>query len=310
MKQIKNNSAVHGGILKEMKKYRMLYLMFLPTVLYYLIFAYKPMYGALIAFKDFEPSLGFMESPWVGFKHFIKFFDSYYFWRLIKNTFTISGFTILFGFPAPIILALLMNEIQSSAFKRTVQTITYLPHFISMIVICGMIKIFTGDAGIITDLVVMFGGERTSLLNKAEFFVPVYVISDIWQSVGWGTIIYLAALTGVDQELYEAAAIDGAGRFRQTLSITLPGIAPTVITMLILRLGNVLNVGYEKIILLYNQSTYITADVISSYNYRAGLLESQWSYSTAVGLFNSFINLAFLILTNKISKSVSETSLW
>ena len=310
MKQAKINSAARGGILKEIKKYRMLYLMFLPTVLYYLIFAYKPMYGALIAFKDFEPSLGFMESPWVGFKHFIKFFDSYYFWRLIKNTFTISGFTMLFGFPAPIILALLMNEIRSSAFKRTVQTITYLPHFISMIVICGMIKIFTGDAGIITDLVVLFGGERTSLLNKAEFFVPIYVISDVWQSVGWGTIIYLAALTGVDQELYEAAAIDGAGRLRQTISITLPGIAPTVITMLILRLGSVLNVGYEKIILLYNQATYITADVISSYNYRAGLLESQWSYSTAVGLFNSAINLAFLILTNKISKSVSETSLW
>ncbi len=310
MKQAKINSAARGGILKEIKKYRMLYLMFLPTVIYYLIFAYKPMYGALIAFKDFEPSLGFMESPWVGFKHFIKFFDSYYFWRLIKNTFTISGFSILFGFPAPIILALLMNEIRSSAFKRTVQTITYLPHFISMIVICGMIKIFTGDAGIITDIVVMFGGERTSLLNRAEFFVPIYVISGIWQNVGWGTIVYLAALTGVDQELYEAAAIDGAGRLRQTISITLPGIAPTVITMLILRLGSVLSVGYEKIILLYNPSTYITADVISSYNYRAGLLESQWSYSTAVGLFNSAINLAFLILTNKISKSVSETSLW
>lgn len=310
MKQAKINSAARGGILKEIKKYRMLYLMFLPTVIYYLIFAYKPMYGALIAFKDFEPSLGFMESPWVGFKHFIKFFDSYYFWRLIKNTFTISGFSILFGFPAPIILALLMNEIRSSAFKRTVQTITYLPHFISMIVICGMIKIFTGDAGIITDIVVMFGGERTSLLNRAEFFVPIYVISGIWQTVGWGTIVYLAALTGVDQELYEAAAIDGAGRLRQTISITLPGIAPTVITMLILRLGSVLSVGYEKIILLYNPSTYITADVISSYNYRAGLLESQWSYSTAVGLFNSAINLAFLILTNKISKSVSETSLW
>ena len=173
-----------------------------------------------------------------------------------------------------------------------------------------MIKIFTGDAGIITDIVVMFGGERTSLLNRAEFFVPIYVISGIWQTVGWGTIVYLAALTGVDQELYEAAAIDGAGRLRQTISITLPGIAPTVITMLILRLGSVLSVGYEKIILLYNPSTYITADVISSYNYRAGLLESQWSYSTAVGLFNSAINLAFLILTNKISKSVSETSLW
>ena len=309
MKQAKINCRTNG-VFKQMKKYWVLYLMFLPAVLYYVIFAYKPMYGALIAFKDFEPTLGFMESPWVGFKHFIKFFDSYYFWRLIKNTFTISGFTILFGFPAPIILALLMNEIQSSAFKRTVQTITYLPHFISMVVICGMIKIFTGDSGIITDIVVMFGGERTSLLNKAEFFVPIYVISNIWQTVGWGTIIYLAALTGVDQELYEAAAIDGAGRFRQTLSITLPGIAPTIITMLILRLGNILSVGYEKIILLYNPMTYQTADVISSYNYRAGLLESQWSYSTAVGLFNSAINLAFLVLTNKISKSVSETSLW
>jgi len=210
----------------------------------------------------------------------------------------------------PIILALLMNEIRSNAFKRTVQTISYIPHFISMVVICGMIKTFTSDIGIITDLVVALGGDRVSLLTKPDAFVPIYIISDIWQGVGWGSIIYLSALTNINQELYEAATIDGANRWQQTLHVTLPGIAPTIIIMLILRLGSVLSVGYEKIILLYNEITRETADVISSFVYRKGLQEMSWSYSSAVGLFNSVVNFGFIIGTNAISRRVSDTSLW
>ena len=252
----------------ELKKNWLLYLMFLPIAVYYLLFAYKPMYGALIAFQDYEPMKGMAGSDWVGFRHFIDFFTNYYFWRILKNTVVISVSTIIFGFPAPIILALLLNEVTNSKFKRVVQTISYIPHFISMVVICGMIKVFTADNGIIMDVLCLFGVERQPLLNNASAFVPIYVISDIWQGVGWGTIIYLAALTNIDQSLYEAATIDGANRWQQTLHVTLPGIEPTIVIMLILRLGSILGIGYEKIILLYSPLTYDTADVISSFVYR------------------------------------------
>lgn len=300
----------HHGFKYELRKNWMIYLMFLPVAIYYILFAYKPMYGALIAFQNYVPAKGIWGSDWVGFKHFTDFFTNFYFWRIMKNTLIISGASILFGFPAPIILALLMNEIRSNSFKRTVQTISYIPHFISMVVVCGMIKTFTADNGIITNLVVAMGGEKMSLLTNANAFVPIYVISGIWQEIGWGSIVYLAALTGINQELYEAASIDGANRWKQTLHVTLPGIAPTITIMLILRLGSVLNVGYEKIILLYNEMTRETADVISSFVYRKGLLEANLSYSTAVGLFNSVVNFGFIILSNAISRKVSETSLW
>lgn len=299
-----------GSALKRARNYMPLYLMLLPTLIFYILFCYKPMYGVLIAFMDYEPATGFLNSSWVGFKHFKSFFESYHFARVMKNTVIISGTSILFGFPAPIILALLINEIKNKKFKKVVQSVSYMPHFISLITICGMIRVFTNDNGIITNIVEFFGGSGESLLNNPNYFVPIYVISGIWQEVGWGTIIYLAALTGVDQELYEAAATDGAGRLRQVWHITLPGIMPTIMTMFILRMGSVLSVGYEKIILLYNYATYETADVISSFVYRSGLQENQWSFSTAVGLFNSVINLIFLMITNMISKKVTETSLW
>lgn len=300
----------HHGFKYELRKNWMFYLMFLPVAIYYILFAYKPMYGALIAFQNYVPAKGIMGSDWVGFKHFTDFFTNFYFWRIMKNTLIISGSSIIYGFPAPIILALLMNEIHSNSFKRSVQTISYIPHFISMVVVCGMIKTFTSDNGLITSLIAAMGGERSSLLTNAKAFVPIYVISGIWQEIGWGSIVYLAALTGINQELYEAASIDGANRWKQTLHVTLPGIAPTITIMLILRLGSVLNVGYEKIILLYNEMTRETADVISSFVYRKGLLEASLSYSTAVGLFNSVVNFGFIILSNAISRKVSETSLW
>ena len=216
----------------------------------------------------------------------------------------------LFGFPAPIVLALLMNELTALRYKKLVQNITYLPHFISLVVICGLIKDFTMSDGVIGTITAFFGGTPTTLLNYPQYFVPVYVVSGIWQEIGWGTIIYLSALSAVDNELYEAAKIDGAGRLQQTLHVTLPGIMPTIAVMLVLRLGGILNVGFEKIILLYNDSTMSVADVISSYVYRRGLINLDWSFSSAVGLFNSLINLVFLVGSNFINKKMNESSLW
>jgi putative aldouronate transport system permease protein len=268
------------------------------------------MYGALIAFKDYSPGRGFSGSPWIGFGHFLRYFRSPYFIRLLRNTFLISFYGLLFGFPAPIILALLLNEVRHSSFKRTIQTITYLPHFISMIVICGMIADFSLSTGLFNDIISFFGGTRFPLLQQPNLYRPIYITSDIWQGVGWGTIIYLSALSAIDPQLYEAAMIDGAGRFRQLLNVTLPSIAPTIVILLILRIGNLLSVGYEKTLLLYNPATYETADIISTYVYRVGLLEQNWSYSTAIGLFNSLVNFTLLIMANKVSRKVSETSLW
>ncbi len=295
---------------KDLQQNWTLYLLIFPVIIYYFIFHYRPMGGAIIAFKDYVPKKGIWGSNWVGFKHFINFFKSNFFFRIFKNTVVINVSTLIFGFPAPIILALLINEIKRKNFKKTVQTITYLPHFISLVVVAGLIKDFTADYGIINDIIAFFGGERRTLLNFPHLFVPIYVISDIWQGVGWGSIIYLAALSSIDPALYEAAEIDGAGRWKQTLAITIPSILPTIVIMLILRMGSIFNVGYEKIILLYNPLIYETSDVISSFVYRRGLLEANYSFSTAVGLFNSVLNFSMLLIANSISRKVNETSLW
>lgn len=295
---------------KDLQQNWTLYLLIFPVIIYYFIFHYRPMGGAIIAFKDYVPKKGIWGSNWVGFKHFINFFKSNFFFRIFKNTVVINVSTLIFGFPAPIILALLINEIKRKNFKKTVQTITYLPHFISLVVVAGVIKDFTADYGIINDIIAFFGGERRTLLNFPHLFVPIYVISDIWQGVGWGSIIYLAALSSIDPALYEAAEIDGAGRWKQTLAITIPSILPTIVIMLILRMGSIFNVGYEKIILLYNPLIYETSDVISSFVYRRGLLEANYSFSTAVGLFNSVLNFSMLLIANSISRKVNETSLW
>ncbi len=304
----------------DLFKNRTLYLMLLPALIYYILFCYGPMYGAIIAFKDYSPVLGILKSPWTaefGMKHFISFFTGPYFFRLLKNTLTIGLSTLIFGFPAPIILALLINELKNKHFVKITQTITYLPHFVSLVVVCGMISKFTIDTGFINTLLhTLTGGAWTpvSMLNEPKYFVPIYVISDIWQEVGWGSIIYLSALAGIDQELYEAAVIDGAGRWRQTLHVTIPGILPMVVIMLILRIGSVLGVGYEKIILLYNSATYKTADVISTFVYRRGIAAegggNQWSFSTAVGLFNSVVNFILIVCANRISRKLTDTSLW
>lgn len=273
---------------------------------YYILFHYLPMYGVVIAFKNFSPGKGILGSDWVGLEHFRLFFSSDYAWRVIRNTLQISFASLLFGFPVPILLALLINEVRHVGFKKLVQTFSYLPHFISTVVICGMLVDFCSRNGLFGQ---MFG-IHGNLLELPQYFKTIFVGSGIWQTAGWNTIIYLAALTGIDMGLYEAAKIDGAGRFRQTLAVTLPGIMPTIVTLLILQVGRVMNVGFEKIILLYNPLTYETADVISSFVYRKGLIEFNYGYSTAVGLFNSVINFAMVVLANTISRKVNDTSLW
>ena len=312
MKTIKTEKAKSflNRLMKDLKKYKTLYFLVIPVVIWYILFCYKPMYGVIIAFKDYRPGLGIAGSKWVGFKHFKQFFESYYFGRTLKNTLIMSLSQIIFGFPAPIIFALLLNEIKNMKFKRITQTISYMPHFISMVVVASMIRVLTSQNGVITSLLSVFGVEQVALLTKQEYFVPIYVISGIWQQLGWNAIIYIAALAGVDQELYEAAKIDGANRWKQTIHITLPSITGTIMIMLLLRLGSIMNVGFEKVILLYNEGIYETADVISSYVYRKGLQEFQYSFSSAVNLFNTVINFVLIMLFNKISKKLTEVSLW
>ena len=284
--------------------------MILPVVAYFIIFAYLPMYGVIIAFQNFRPTLGVWDSPWVGFRHFQSFLNDVYFFRLIRNTVTLSFFSILVGFPAPIIFALFLNEIKHTVFKRSVQTITYMPYFISTVIICSLIRTYSAADGIFSQVAVFFGGEPKNFLTISSYFLPIYVISGIWETIGWNSIIFLAALSGIDQEQYEAATIDGAGRFRRMLHVTLPNLLPTIMVLFILRMGGILNVGFEKIILLYNEGIYETADVISTYVFRRGILEMSFSFATAVGLFNSLVNVIFLVITNKICRRITQSGLY
>ena len=291
-------------IARELRRNRYVYLMALPVIAYYLLFCYGPMYGAQIAFRNFTAFKGITGSEWVGMKWFVNFIQGPYFSRVMVNTLLISLYQLVFGFPAPILLALLLNVLGNERFKRVVQSIVYLPHFISLVVICGMIRTFVARNGIIAEMLTLFGFPRTNLLGDPRYF-------RVWQTIGWNSIVYLSALTAVSPDLYESATIDGANRLQKTLYITLPSITPTIVTMFILRLGQIMSVGSEKILLLYNPNTYEVADVISTYVYRVGLSESfQPSYSTAVGLFSSVINFALILIANSISKKATESSLW
>lgn len=305
-----DKKAKRARMWKQIKKNRVVYLMILPVIIYYILFHYKPMYGLIIAFMDYKPRKGVLGSEWVGLKHFIDFFGGYYFWRLLRNTLKLSFATLLIGFPVPIILALLINELQSKKFSKMVQTITYMPHFVSMVVLCAMIRQFVAANGFITYFATLLGYDGSNMLSKPGLWIPIYVLSNIWQGAGWGSIVYLAALTGIDSELYDAAKVDGANRWKQTIHVTIPCILPTIVVMLIMRIGQLMSVGYEKTILLYNESIYDVADIISTYVYRMGLLSKEYSFSTAVGLFNSVINFTLVIIANKISKKTTESSLW
>ena len=294
----------------EIRNCGALYIMALPIVLYYVLFRYIPMVGTVMAFQKFNIAKGIFGSPWIGFDNFITFFNSYYFVRLLRNTFLISVTDLIFNFPAPIIFALLLNEVNNRWFKKTVQTISYMPYFVSIVVLCGLVIDFCQAGGVISNVASILLGESVNLMSKPEYFRAIFVGSNIWQGLGYGSIVYIAALTSVDQELYEAAVIDGAGRWKQTIHITIPSIMPTIIILLILRMGSILDVGYEKVMLLYNPATYETADVISTFVYRKGFVDYDYSYSTAVGLFNSVINLCLLTLTNYISRRAGEISLF
>ncbi len=281
--------------------------------LYYLLFHYLPMYGILIAFRNIKVFTGLgtiVRAPSVGLRYFQEYLSDPYFWKLVRNTILIRVYEILWGFPAPIVLALLLNEVRNAVFRRTIQSITYLPHFISTVVICGMVTTFLVSDGLVNNVIGAFGVAPIQFLARPEWFRTVYVATSVWQNFGWESIIFLAALAAVDVELYEAAIIDGAGRWKQMLHITLPGIAPTIVIVFIMSLGRIMNVGYQKILLLYNGATYETADVIATYVYRRGLIDSNFSYATAVGLFATIIGLVFVVAANKISKSAGETSLW
>lgn len=297
---------------RDFKRYWFIYLLGFMCLAWYVIFCYLPMSGIVIAFKDFRPARGIWGSMWSNpwYKWFKQFFNGYYFERLLRNTLLINLYDLIFGFPAPILLALLLNELHHTGFKRVVQTISYLPHFISSVVVCGIILDFFSSSGVVNQIIMALGGEKILFWQKPEWFRTLYVGSGIWQGVGYGSIIYLSALGGVDAELYDAAAIDGCGRFSRAIHVTLPGILPTIIIMLILRVGSMLNVGFEKIILLYNETIYETADVISSFVYRYGLTNGNYSYGTAVGLFNSVFSFVLLIIVNYVSRKVSEISLW
>jgi len=296
----------------DFKRYKIIYLLGLFCLAWYVLFHYLPMYGVTIAFKDFRAARGIWGSKWCNpwYKYFLQFFNGYYFGRILRNTLLINFGDLIFGFPAPIILALLLNELHNQKFKRLTQTISYLPHFISTVVVCGILLDFFSSTGIVNQVRMALGLDRYMYWQEARSFRPLYIGSGIWQGVGYGSIIYLSALGGVSGELYDAAVIDGCNRFGRVIHVTIPGILPTVIIMLILRLGSILGVGYEKIILLYNETTYETADVISSFVYRYGMQQGNYSYSTAVGLFNSLFNFILLTIVNAISRKVSEVSLW
>ena len=294
----------------DLKRNYQAYLMALPSIVLVFIFCYIPMYGILMAFQNYCPQTGVLGSEWVGLAHFVDFFKSPHSLKVLRNTLMISLYGLVAGFPCPIILAFLLNEVRCRAFKRTVQTISYMPYFISIVVVCGMLKSFLAYDGVFNEVIKLLGGEPLSFLSNPMLFPSVIVLSDIWQDVGWSSIIYLAALTSIDSTLYEAAEIDGCGRLRRMWHVTLPGIAPTITVLMILNIGGLLAANSEKILLLYSPLVYETGDVIGTFIYRRGLKGGDFSYSTAVGLFQTVVNFILLIIANWISQKTTENSLW
>lgn len=312
--KIKNRQRGKTGARKTVKTMLtqwQLYVLMLPALLYTALFCYKPMYGILIAFKDFSIRKGILGSEWVGFANFERLFSSYWFPIILKNTLTISALGLLIGFPLPIILALLLNEVRSVRYRNTVQTVSYAPHFISTVVMCGMITMFLSpNAGIINKIITLLGGEAVYFMQESSMFKWIYTLSDVWQGVGWSSIIYFAALAAVDRSLLEAADIDGASRLQKIWHINIPAILPTIVMMFILRCGQILSVGYEKVYLLQNSMNLVGSEVISTYVYKVGLEQSDFAYSTAAGLFNTLVNCVFLLFANALSKKITKSGLF
>lgn len=298
------------SLLRNYQKNKMLYWMILPIVVYVFIFSYIPMFGLVMSFQNYSLAKGIFGSKWIGFKNFVDFFNGLYFKRTLGNTLLISFYTLLFAFPAPIILALMLNEVQNAPFKKVIQTVSYMPHFISMIVVVSLINEFTKSNGVIASVVTAFGGTPKSYISDPGSFRAVFVVSEIWQTVGFNSIIYLSALAGVNADLYEAAEIDGAGKIAQLFHVTLPGIASTIIIMFIMRCGAMMTVNFEKILLMYSPATYETADVIQTYVYRTGIIKQKIGYSTAVGLFNSVVGLVLIVTANSLSRKYTEISMF
>ncbi|CAM2904269.1 sugar ABC transporter permease [Paenibacillus taichungensis] len=298
-------------LIRTWNRNKALWLLFLPCLLYYLIFRYAPMFGLVITFKDYNLFKGIWASDWVGFKYYRMFLENPDFWPLMKNTFLLGLYKLVFGFPAPILLAILLNEVRRAAFKRFVQTVSYLPHFISNVIVASMVIMFLSPTGgLINDLLAGIGIGPINFMNEPGLFRGIYVLSEIWQHIGWETIIYLAALTAIDPQLYEAADMDGASRLRKIWHVTLPGISPAIVITLILNIGKVLEIGFEKVFLMQNPAIYDTADIISTYVYRVGMVQGNFSYGASIDLFMGVISLIFIYTANWLSRRLSETSLW
>lgn len=308
---IREKKRLSYRVKKDLKKNWLLWLMFLPVFTYYIIFCYVPMSGVLLAFKDFKTKMGIWGSPWVGLEHFERFFSGYNFGLLMKNTLSLSVYSLVVSFPIAIIFALMLNYLRLNKLKKTVQMVSYAPHFISTVVICGMITIFLDvNSGVINKFLNILGVESIAFLSEASMFKTIYVLSGVWQQMGWSAIIYISALAGVDYQMHEAAIIDGASKIQRMRHIDLPSIKPTIVMLFILELGKLMNVGFEKVYLLQNDLNFSASDIISTYTYRVGLVKSDYGYSTAVGLFNSLINVILLVSANKISRKVADESLW
>lgn len=311
MKQNRRLQPVYGRrLLKNIKANYELYILVSFSLAYYIIFYYVPMYGAQIAFRDYIPAAGFLGSKWVGLENFQRFFQSFNAWPIIRNTLSISMLSLFIGFPFPIILALMINEFRGKKYSKSLQIISYAPHFISIVAIVGMITIFFSGRGLINEMLVRLGVGSIDFLSSGKYFNWVYVLSSVWQEMGWGSIIFLAALSGIDIQLHEAAIIDGASKLKRIIHVDLPGIAPTIIILLVLRAGSIMSVGYEKVFLMQNPLNLSASEVISTYVYKIGLINADFSYSSAIGLFNSIINCAVLLLVNSVARRIGETSLW
>lgn len=298
-------------IRKGIQRDKLLYIMLIPFILYYILFLYMPMFGLQIAFKDYSPLQGILDSPWVGMKHFVNFFTGPYAWRVIRNSFIINIYDLCFNFTATIVLALLLNEVMNKRVRSAIQTIVYMPHFVSTVVAAGMmVSLLSPSTGIVNVILSHLGFSKVYFLAEPAYFRPIYTLMTGWQTIGFGTIVYTSAICGIDDSLYEAADIDGAGRFQKIRYITLPGIATTITVMLIMRIGQMLNSSAEGILLLYQPITYETADVISTYVYREGLESANYSYSTAVGLFNGVVSFIMVMGANRVSHKINDEGLW
>lgn len=300
-----------NSLIRSLNRNKYLWMMVLPALAYFIIFCYVPMYGAIIAFQDYAPGKGFLESNWAGLKHFKNFFGSVFFYANLKNTILLGVYYLFWYFPVPLIFALLLNELKNGWIKKSIQSVSYLPYFISLVVVVGLVKGFLDiNNGIVNTVLMQVGLEPVNFLMSSDWFRTIYIGSGIWQNFGWGAIIYLSAIASISPDLYEAADMDGATRFQKMINITLPSITPIAIILLILNLGSVMNVGFEKVLLLYNPAIYDVSDVISTYTYRKGILNADYSYATAVGLFNSVVNFMLLVSSNWLSKRTTGQSLW